>query len=239
MHDLVIDVGNSFTKLALFAGTEIVRFQRLEHVGFNEFTLFTDGTELRSIAYASVGINDDELIQHLHDAAPVTRISAMSKLPISTSYETTNTLGVDRIANAVGVYAKAEGRPGLAIDTGTCITYDLVSHDGVHVGGAISPGIRLRARAMNQYSANLPFVLPDGPTAWAGLNTEQSLKSGIFNGIVAEMEGFIDRFRTEYPDLYVCIAGGDALTFQQVIKNPIFADPLLTIKGIHEILLFQ
>ncbi len=92
---------------------------------------------------------------------------------------------------------------------------------------------------MHEHSARLPYVLPEDEPALIGRNTEQSMASGIFNGVIAEIDGIIDRYCTENPNLYVVITGGDALTFQRVIKSAIFADPLLTLKGIHEILLHQ
>lgn len=239
MADLIVDVGNSFTKLALFAGGVVVRSERFEHTDRQGLHAFIANEQVDMIGYASVGVNDHEFLESLAGIAESVRVTSQSRLPIETAYESRETLGVDRIANAVAVRRMADGAPALAIDTGTCLTYDLVTGDGVHLGGAISPGIDLRSRAMNEHSANLPLVKPFDRPGWLGTDTRTSLESGVFNGITAEMDGFIDHFRKEYPDLYVCITGGDAFTFQPVTKNTIFADPFLTLRGIHEILRYQ
>ena len=200
---------------------------------------FVESERIDLIGYASVGRDDEDFLDYLNTVGQFVRITSRSRLPLDTSYQSRETLGVDRIANAVAVHSAASGSSALAIDTGTCLTYDMVTGNGVHLGGAISPGIDLRGHAMNDYSAHLPMVKPSVQPRWLGRDTISSLESGVFNGIVAEMDGFIDHFRTEYPDLYVCITGGDAFTFQEVTKNTIFADPFLTLRGIHEILRYQ
>ena len=239
MYSLVADIGNSFSKIALFREQELVRFERMEVLTQEEIKIFLDGITPNTIGIASVGDRDVVIAPSFRPFGDPVFISSMSALPISTVYGSRDTLGVDRIANAVAIRTLAAGRAALAIDTGTCLTYDFVSAEGVHQGGAISPGIRLRAMSMYEHSARLPYVLPREVPALIGGDTESSMASGIYNGVIAEIEGVLARYRTDQPDLYVVITGGDALSFQRAIKSAIFADPLLTLKGIYEILLHQ
>ena len=240
MDDLIVDIGNSYTKLALFREGEVHRMERRSGiVGPDQVRTFLDATEVSRIGVASVGLSAADLVEELGRIAPSSHITSMSTLPIRTAYLSRETLGVDRIANAVAVHAMAAGRPALAIDTGTCLTYDFVDAEGVHHGGAISPGIRLRALSMHEHSARLPLVEPGPEPALIGRDTESSMASGIVNGVCAEIDGIVARYGNDHKDLYVVITGGDALSFQRVVKSAIFADPLLTLKGIHEILCYQ
>jgi len=239
MYSLVADIGNSFSKLALFKDQEILRFQRFETLQEDVVRNFLQNIAPELIGIASVGDGDAEIAPFFRPFGNPVFISSMSPLPINTTYGTRNTLGVDRIANATAIHTLASGKAALAIDTGTCLTYDFITAEGEHQGGAISPGIRLRALAMHDHSARLPYVLPHAAPDLVGTTTEASMTSGIYNGIIAEIEGIVGRYRTDHPDLYVVLTGGDALSFQRVIKSAIFADPLLTLKGIHEILLHQ
>lgn len=239
MYELIADIGNSFVKLALFKEGEVFRFSRIDSVSEEVISTFLDGIVPERIGIASVSKPAEDYLSFLAPFGEPVCISARSKLPIGTSYLSRETLGVDRIANAVAAHRLAGGHPALAIDTGTCLTYDMVTANGQHLGGAISPGIRLRALTMHEHSARLPYVIPDSEPELIGRDTESSIASGIFNGIIAEIDGIVARYRTDHPHLYVVITGGDALSFQRVAKSAIFADPLLTLKGIHEILLHQ
>jgi type III pantothenate kinase len=127
-------------------------------------------------------------------------------------------------------------RPVLVIDAGTCITYDIVEADGTYSGGAIGPGLMLRAKAMHEYSARLPLVVPGEGTPLLGTTTEQSLASGIHHGMVGEIQGFITALGYQRPQMAVVLTGGDGLRFARALKSGIFALPLLTLQGLHEIL---
>lgn len=241
MSELVVDIGNTLTKLALFHAGQIQRVERLSTLTKDAVIAFLDGITPEKIGVASVGnttFNEGQSPQEvLGSWAKVQEITALSPAPIRTEYASKNTLGVDRFANAVAAYMQSESHAVLAIDTGTCMTYDLVLN-GVHQGGAITPGVRLRALAMHEHSARLPLVQVTEVPSFLGTDTVGSLESGAFHGLIAEIEGMVAQYRTEHPNLYVVITGGDALTFQKVMKSTIFADPFLTLKGIHAILCY-
>lgn len=200
---------------------------------------FLAGDRPDRIALGSVAAPDPSWEEHLRSLAATFPITGSSKAPVRSAYATPLTLGVDRLANAVGAMGMFPGRPVLAIDLGTCITYDLITSDGAYRGGAISPGLVMRSRAMNAHSARLPLVDPPADTALMGSDTATSLASGVHHGIVHEMEGYIGRLAHQYPGIAVVLTGGDGLRFARALKSGIFAHPFLTLEGLHAILLHQ
>jgi type III pantothenate kinase len=126
----------------------------------------------------------------------------------------------------------------LVLDAGTCLTYDFINAEGEYLGGAISPGLQMRAKAMNAFTADLPLVTPSD-TDLIGRNTTSSLESGCIHGMAAEIDGIINRYRERYYSLQVILTGGDAPSLQGHLKNHIFARPNTQPAGLNELLLFN
>lgn len=234
--DLVLDIGNTRTKAALFVAGAIVRHGML--VG-------NDGAALRSwlggdrpmrVALASSGNEDPSLLACAQQLAPLTRITGQSPGPLASAYTTPHTLGTDRLANSVAAWRMFPQRVSMAIDLGTCITYDVVDEGGTYRGGAISPGLRMRAEAMHQHTARLPMVELEGVPGLLGTDTEGALRSGTFHGVLAELHGFTRACRQQWPHMAVVLTGGDAPLFVAALGTRIFADPLLTLRGLHALL---
>lgn len=236
VYDLVIDVGNTRTKVALFRGGRMVRRAAFEHLDMPVIQSFLSGVSSVSTVVGSVRRESDQLLDLLHGKGPVLVVRGDTPVPLRNAYSTPLTLGVDRIANAVGAMQLFPGRAVLAIDAGTCITYDLVEQEGSYAGGAISPGVRMRATAMNTYSARLPLVELGGDPGVLGTSTKASLEAGIHHGILGELAGFISAYKYQRPSLAVLLTGGDALRFARALKSGIFAHSLLTLEGLHAIL---
>lgn len=236
--ELVIDVGNSRIKLGFFRNGQITEQRSITHEDQAALALVLERTAPDRIAFGSVGKPDPELMARLEAVAPVISITGASPSPVRTSYADPRRLGVDRLANMVGAAALFPRRAVLAIDLGTCITYDLVDELAVHRGGLISPGMRMRARAMHAYSARLPEVDPPEDSPFPGIDTAGSLAAGIHHGLLMELRGFIDEFRQQHPGLAVVLTGGDALRFGRAMKSGIFAHPSLTLLGLHALLHF-
>ncbi len=197
---------------------------------------FLAGATPVRIVLGSVAAPDPGWEHHLRGLAPLTIVTGGSPAPVKSAYRTPLTLGVDRLANAAGAWRMFPGRAALAIDLGTCITYDLVDAAGVYHGGAIAPGLRMRLKAMNAYSARLPLLEPvAAPEPW-GQDTAASLASGAQLGVLFELKGFVAQARHEFPDLAVVLTGGDALWFTRALKSGIFAHPSLTLEGLYAIL---
>tara|TARA_B100000683_G_scaffold166048_1_gene159896 strand:- start:13863 stop:14570 length:708 start_codon:yes stop_codon:yes gene_type:complete len=228
MLKLVIDQGNTQTKLALFQQKKMLKK-----------ILFNNDSQLRelenqadAVILSSVGDASD-LIQVLKDE-PVL-LNTKTSLPIANLYESPETLGNDRIAVVVGAAKQIPKSNVLVIDAGTCITLDLLTTEGYH-GGSITPGIQMRLQALNQQTEKLPLVELDVEVDLIGKNTKQCIQSGVINGVLLEIDGMINRYKSQFSDLKVILTGGDFQLFDKGLKNSIFADPDLVLKGLNEIL---
>lgn len=235
--DLVLDVGNTRTKLAIFHGERPLERRTIATGDLAALATVLGSIQPARIAVGSVAATDERLIEHLGSLAPTLVITGSTPTPLRSAYTTLNTLGVDRLANAVGAAAMFRDRGVLAVDMGTCITYDLVDADGTYLGGAIAPGLRMRAKAMHAYSARLPEVEVAAATAPWGTSTEQALQAGIHHGILGELQGFIRNATHHSANCAVVLTGGDAVPFARACKSGIFAHPFLTLEGLRRILL--
>ncbi len=234
--DLVVDIGNSRVKLALFHGDRVLRFARIDRLDAHVLRGFLGADRPTHIAAASVGVPIGPLLPVLATHGPVVELTGSSSAPLPNAYASPGTLGVDRLANAAALHALFPGRPALAIDLGTCITYDLVLPGSGFVGGAISPGPRMRGQAMHRYSARLPLVEDPGRPALVGTDTPGGLASGIHHGVRFELAGMIGELGQQHPGLAVVLTGGAAPAYAAALKSGIFADPLLTLRGLHALL---
>lgn len=238
-HDLVVDVGNSRMKCGLFHLGRLVASSYMAHGDADRLAKWLHGVKLHRIALGTVASPDANFLEKLRAWAPVKEITGASPAPIRSLYGTPLTLGVDRLANAVAVASLFPDRSALAIDLGSCITYDLVDGLTVYRGGVISPGMHMRARALHAYSARLPEVLPQEESIFPGTDTNTSLAAGIHHGLRFELEGMIDAFRQQHPGLAVVLTGGDAPRFAKALKSGIFAHPSLTLIGLYALLHFD
>ena len=237
--DLVLDIGNTRTKAALFSSGAVVRHGLLSKSDRNGLEAWLAGEEPGRVALASTGEVDETLNLFVQRLAPLTRITGQSPSPLRSAYTTPNTLGTDRLANAVAAWHLFPQRASLVIDLGTCITYDVVDEGGTYRGGAISPGSRMRAEAMHAHTARLPLVEVVDPPALLGTDTGSALRSGVYHGILAELDTYSRTCRQQWPELAVVLTGGDAPLFVAAIGTRIFADPLLTLRGLHALLEHQ
>ncbi len=234
--DLVLDVGNSRTKLALFSGSDVVRHTVAANGDNADVLAFLGEERPAAIALGSVAAPDAAHVQALGKIAPVLVFNGNSPAPIKNAYGTPITLGADRLANVVAAVQRFPARAVLAIDLGTCITYDVCEADGTYVGGAISPGLFMRARAMHEYSARLPLVDPQPMPKSLGTSTATALEAGLHFGILGELQGSIQRYGKDRPGLAVLLTGGDAPRFSRALESGIFALPFLTLEGYHALL---
>ena len=234
---LVIDRGNSRTKSALFKGSRLLRAGAWANADHLALRRFLANQQVDRVVMASTAHDDEALRLALADLAPLTVVTGATPSPLMNDYGTPESLGADRLANAVAAASLFRGRPALAIDLGTCITYDLVDAQGTYHGGLISPGYRMRAKAMHHFTARLPEVEPPDDPPLIGRSTLECLASGAHHGTRAELQALIAEHRQQYPGLAVVLTGGDAPRFARALENGIFAHPYLTLLGLHEILL--
>ena len=235
--NLIVDIGNTLVKLAVFDRGEIVAQHCVERLHPSMLGELLAAWPVRQAVVASTRGEVDEIAELLRPQVEyLLEFSSQTPVPIGNAYLTPDTLGRDRLAAAVGATVLYPGRNVLSVDFGTAVTVDLVTSDGVFRGGCISPGMKTRFRSLHDYSAKLPLCTATGDEALAGLTTGQAIELGVMNGITFEIEGYMARMREKIDDLCVIFTGGDAKFFVKRIKNTIFANCNLVFCGLNRIL---
>jgi type III pantothenate kinase len=182
-------------------------------------------------------INDNHIITvAIKKKFPYIFLNAGTPIPIKNQYKTPETLGNDRLANAVGATIIFPEKNVLIIDMGTCIKYDFIDKNKNYHGGAISPGLEMRFKSLDKFTDQLPLIEPSENFSLTGRSTEESILSGVQNGIIFEINGMIDQYKKKHDELKVIITGGDHAFFANHLKSSIFAAPNLTLQGLNEIL---
>jgi type III pantothenate kinase len=236
--NLIIDIGNNSAKFFLFKGEQLILHTRKSNSSFDVIDEWNRLYNIEKAIISSVIVETPELSEAISGLqCPIVRFSNSMYLPLEINYRTPHTLGSDRIAAAVGAWNEAPGRNMLVIDAGSAITIDFVGKDGKYNGGNITPGIKMRLKALHEYTSRLPMVEKDGDTPTMGYDTETAIRSGVINGICHEIEGYINEFKQKYCDVLVFLTGGDEKPLKNRIKSCIFADKYLVAKGLNRILL--
>jgi len=235
---LVIDIGNTRIKAALFQKDQLLEFLVFkDYQEVLESVLFKNNLSINNCIVASVVDDINAFVDGLAKKVNVLVFTSETPLPIKNLYETTSTLGSDRLAAAVGGELLFPGQDILVIDAGTCIKYNFVNEKKEYIGGAISPGLQMRFKALNTFTSRLPLLEVDPNfDSLIGVNTKGSILSGVEMGALAEVKGFIDEYKLISPNLKVLITGGDVNFFEKRLKNSIFADSYLILKGLNRIL---
>lgn len=241
MAQLVIDIGNSRTKLAVFEGRRLIRSEKLRQVDRTILNQYLNNNEIRQSIISSVNNEIAGLEDLLKEKTQYIRFSALLDTGIVNRYKSPDTLGLDRLAGVLGAKALFPNRNCLVIDAGTCITYDAIDKNGVYEGGSISPGLNMRLKAMHQFTGRLPEVELSDYNDWQGDDTVSAMLSGTVNGSAEEIKGFIEIYNSKYPELQVILCGGDAIFFDTRLKNSIFAhalktEPDLVLIGLNEVI---
>ncbi|AUP78592.1 type III pantothenate kinase [Flavivirga eckloniae] len=239
--NLIIDVGNSFVKLAVFEKS------KLKHKEVVELKLILETTNVLKEKYpaikraiiSSVGNLSESVVNTIGKSFDVMILDSEVKLPFKNLYATPNTLGVDRIALVCASVEQFPNNNVLIIDAGTCITYDFVTLKNEYKGGAISPGIRMRYKSLSNLTANLPLLDSEIPKSITGDSTNESIHSGVVNGILKEIDGVIEEYNRLYSDLTVILTGGDANFLSKQLKSSIFANSNFLLEGLNFILQFN
>ena len=235
---LVIDIGNSSAKLAVYAKDMMADYMQFNSIGKPELEeVLSKHPEIGQCILSSVRKEDPGLIALMRDSFSLfLLLDHNTPVPIQNQYHSKSTLGYDRIAAAVGASYLFPCQNLLVIDAGTAITIDLVTSDNAYLGGNISPGLTLRFRSLHEFTDNLPLVHGNESSELMSRDTESAIASGVINGIIFELEGYINEQKLRYSDLKVVMTGGDAIIFVKKLKNSIFVDSNLNLFGLHRIL---
>lgn len=232
--NLAIDVGNTFIKAGIFENGKLTSF----HSGMmvEDLKSLAANVHPEHIIVSSVDQDPEEIFALFPGIRQKRTLSYSTSMPLKNLYKTPHTLGMDRIAGAVGGIALFPGENRLVIDAGTCITYDFTDEKDQYHGGAISPGIDIRFKALNTFTKKLPLVERSEISPLTGSDTKECILSGVQNGVIFEVKGIIDQYREKYPEIKIIICGGDSSFFESKIKQSIFAVPELVLIGLNRIL---
>ncbi len=236
--NLIIDVGNTLVKLGVFEKTSLQYRKKCVKKDFLQ-TLSEVGESYPLINFSmisSVGNLSDHQFKKLKQKYPIQVLSSETKVPFNNKYTTPSSLGGDRIALVSAAAMQYPSLDVLVIDAGTCITYDFLTKENNYMGGGISPGIAMRYNALHTYTARLPLLDISVPKKLIGDSTAHSIHSGIMNGVLYEINGFITKFKENYPNLTVILTGGDAHFLRDSLKNDIFANSNFLLEGLNYIL---
>jgi type III pantothenate kinase len=235
--NLVLDIGNTRVKAALFQQDTLLahtNFSLGEPDALHRFIFEKKPSRLIiSSVIAELPLFLEELQQNIH-TIPFT---SESLLPFLNKYKSASTLGSDRLAAAAGAWKRFPRQNVLVIDSGTCIKYNFLNAAGEYLGGGISPGIDMRFRALHAFTGRLPQMEADYTRDnLIGMNTQDSILSGVMNGAFEEVSGFIKCYETQYPGIITVLTGGNHQFFENRLKNRIFALPQIILEGLNEIL---
>ncbi|MCB0382972.1 MAG: type III pantothenate kinase [Psychroserpens sp.] len=236
--NLIIDAGNTFVKLAVFQEGELFEKFTVQHNDFlkqvkhllDKYPIISNGI------ISSVATLNKEDVETLASLIHLLVLNSETSLPFKNLYKTPKTLGVDRIALVSASVKQFSNTNVLVIDAGTCITYDFVNYNNEYLGGAISPGIRLRYKSLHNLTANLPLLESKVPESFIGNTTESAIHSGVVFGVLKEINGVIDAYNEKYSDLTVILTGGDTNFLSKQLKNGIFANSNFLLEGLNFIL---
>tara|TARA_R110002049_G_scaffold95397_1_gene234258 strand:+ start:4928 stop:5659 length:732 start_codon:yes stop_codon:yes gene_type:complete len=239
--NLIIDVGNSFVKLAVFKSGKAIYKEVVEiELILQRIRVIREKyNAIESAIISSVGKLNEKDIKVIDDCFNLIILNTKTKLPFKNLYETPKTLGVDRIALVSASVNQFPESNVLIVDAGTCITYDFVTSKKEYLGGAISPGLRMRYRALNNLTANLPLLDTEIPDNITGKSTKSSIHSGVVNGVLKEIDGVIEAYKEKYSDLTVILTGGDTNFLSKQLKSSIFANSNFLLEGLNYILQFN
>ncbi len=231
MMNVIIDAGNTRIKVFVFVSNEITETAIFDYSQIDELTDFIKKTNCKNIALCDVSGKLQKDLANLTNKE-IFIINSSKKLPITINYKTPETLGVDRIALAVGAELIKPNSNKLIIDFGTAITIDIVTDKKVFEGGNISPGLQTRFRSLAQNTGKLPIVSTTDSASLIGKTTKEAIQNGVIKGILFEINQYILEFNTIFSDLNVFLSGGDAIFFEKMLKKTIFAEPNLLAKGV-------
>jgi type III pantothenate kinase len=190
--------------------------------------------KVSNIVVASVSDLDKQTFLDFEELVKIHFVSHNDPFPFINRYETPKTLGIDRLVLATGATLRFPKQNRLVIDAGTCVTYDFIDENNNYLGGAISPGLRLRYEALHNYTAKLPLLTLENPEHLIGKSTSESIHSGVVNGLIFEIDSFIADYKALYSNFIIILTGGDTEFLAKRLKNTIFANSNFLVESLNQ-----
>ena len=231
---LLIDIGNGRTKLALSTADALHerRETSTRELSVSSLAQALDGWAFDRVVMCSVVPRASEVVRDFF-GAKLTELRHDADLGIGIRYPKPSSIGSDRLANAValaGLYAK----PGIVIDFGTAVTFDVLSADHHYIGGVIAPGLRLMTDYLHERTALLPHVELREPETAIGQSTEGAILAGAAIGYRGMVRGILDALKKELPGEApsVVATGGDGEWIVQGMSEVQAVDADLPLHGL-------
>lgn len=236
--NLIIDVGNTLIKLAVFENNTLIsKVKSSKKQFFSNFQKITEKYKnINYVIISSVGDFSEDEILFIQKKYQTIILTHQTKVPFKNEYKTPKTLGVDRIALVSAAAVQYPIKNVLIIDVGSCITYDFLNAKNEYLGGAISPGIELRYKSLHNYTDKLPLLKSKTPNNLIGNSTESSIHIGVIQGVANEISGFISSYKEKYKEFTIILTGGGAQYLVDSLKNDIFANSNFLLEGLNYIL---
>ncbi|WP_269226488.1 type III pantothenate kinase [Flavobacterium eburneipallidum] len=233
---LAIDAGNTRIKAAVFEGSIVLEdfvFLKIE-LQKNIKNILKKYQKTTHLVISSVSDLEKLAFSAFENIVKVHFVSHNDVFPFTNDYKTPQTLGIDRMVLAAGATLQFPNQNRLVIDAGTCVTYDFVDESNHYLGGAIAPGLGMRYKALHDYTAKLPLLELENPKQYIGQSTSESIHSGVVNGLVYEIDGFIDEYKAKYSNFIIILTGGDTVFLAKRLKNTIFANSNFLLESLNQ-----
>ncbi len=239
--NLVVDIGNTLVKLAVFQEDGLLKKKTSLKQDFfkNLEELQVKFPEIDTVLVSSVSKTPKKWISKLQEEFKTFVLNQDLPQVFKNNYSSPKTLGNDRIALVSAASKLYPSQNILIIDAGSCITYDLKNDKNEYLGGAISPGLQMRFRAMNTFTENLPLLEAEEEIMLIGNTTAKCMQSGVIFGITSEIDGVISAYTSQFKDLTIILTGGDSQFLRKRLKNSIFANSNFLLEGLNYILEFN
>jgi type III pantothenate kinase len=232
---LCFDFGNTRLKCAVFKGSDFQELLVMEDDSVETIERLIENFSPTKSIISSVINHNQNIEAILSEKTKFHKLSYNSKLPITSPVGKPQTIGADRLAMVVGAVNLNPTQHNLVIGTGTCITYNFINKYHQFIGGSISPGLEMRFKSLNHYTAKLPVVEAEWNFPLLGYDTKTNILSGVILGTAKEIDGIIEMYKEKYVNFNVHLTGGDTVFFGQHLKNKIFANPYLIYQGLYAI----
>jgi len=232
---LCFDFGNTRLKAALFVDSALQELTVLKDGSAETVKALLDQFQPQKTILSSVVDHDPQIEDLLASSTQFHKLSHLTKLPFTTPVGKPEKIGADRLAlGAAAVYFYPD-KNNLVIGLGSCVTYNFINSSHEFIGGAISPGLEMRLRSLNHYTAKLPLVKADWNVPLIGYDTSTNILSGVVIGMAKEIDGFVNSYQEKFRNFNVLLTGGDIAYLASHLKKKIFADPELIFKGLYAI----
>jgi type III pantothenate kinase len=235
-QQVVIDAGNTRIKCALFSNAQLVQKETFDLSEWQHALTWVKNQSPAQAIISTVGNQSAQYEMDVKQFAQTFLLDSTLPIPFVNKYATPHTLGMDRVAAIAGAVSLYPNTPCLIIDIGTCITYDFVTREKEYLGGAISPGLAMRLKAMHTFTQKLPDIPFEMPQTIMGNSTHTCMQAGAYFGVEAEIAYMASQYSQNHGDVKVILCGGDALLFDKHSKTNIFAVPDLVLFGLYKIL---